>query len=184
MNRTNHKHSLRAFSLLLAAAMAITLAGCSGNNTQEEMVSMYDLGKAMLSADEEFPDMSTALSSSDNAEDLFGYLSDMDYQKVDGFFLGYSSEGKADEVAVICTKSAADTKEAVKELNEHVQGRVSLYNTYSPEQVPRAESAEVFSSGRYAVLIISDHPEQVKKAFSDFLTQAPEPKSEDRNPNK
>lgn len=174
MNQTNHKHSLRSASLFLAAAMAMTLAGCSSK--QEEMVSMYDLGKALLSADEDFPDMSTALSSSDNAEDLFGYLSDMDYQKVDGFFLGYSSEGKADEVAVICTKSAADTKEAVKELNEHVQGRVSLYNTYSPEQVPRAESAEIFSDGRYAVLIISDHPEQVKKAFSKFLAQAPESK--------
>lgn len=175
MNKSNHKHSLRCTSLILAAAITMTMAGCS-TPKQEEMVSMYDLGKAMLSADEDFPDMSTALSSSDTAEDLFGYLSDMDYSKVEGFFLGYSSEGKADEVAVICTKQQADTNEAVKELNEHVQGRVNLYNTYSPEQAPRAQSAEVFADGRYAVLIISDHPEQVKKAFSDFLANGAETK--------
>lgn len=164
------KRNTRLSALLLASALALTLPGCSGSG-QTQTVSMYDLGKTMMEADPDLPDMSTALSSSDQAEDLFHYLSDMDYSKVDGYFLGYSSEGKADEVAVICTHSQSDTKEAVKELNEHAEGRVQMYKTYAPDQVSRAENALVFSEGRYAVLIISDHPDDVKKAFSDFLKQ-------------
>lgn len=169
MMQTAAKYTIRrAAALLVAAAMTFSMTACGTRPVA--MVSMTDLGRALLDADPDFPDMSSADSSAENAADIFTYLSDMDYDKVEGYFMGYSSEGKADEVAVICVKEASDVQEAVDSLNAHVEGRVSLYTTYAPDQVDRAEAAQVFSQGRYAVLIISVNADAVKTAFTDFVT--------------
>nr|MCR5784526.1 DUF4358 domain-containing protein [Eubacterium sp.] len=135
-----------------------------------EIVSMYDLSKAMLAADETLPDMTTVSSNDEDAENLFGYLSDLEYDKVDSFFLSYSSEGLADEIAVIAVKDAADVEEAKKTLDAQVENRLNTYTQYDPSQVDRVENAVVFTTGRYAVLIICDGDEAVKDAFNDFIS--------------
>lgn len=155
------KQWIRGFLTIMICGLF--LVGCVSK--EEKKVSMYDLQKGILEADDTLPDMSTVNSSADNAEDSFAYLSDMDYQKVDGYFLAYSSEGKADEIAVVCLKEEKDVAEAKESLEKHKAGRISLYKTYDPDQVDRAQAGEVFSQGPYVVLIISDGAEKAKEAF-------------------
>ncbi len=155
------------------AALALLVCGCSdgGASADAETVSMYDLSKAMLSADDSLPDMTSVSSSDDDAENLFGYLSDLEYDKVDSFFLSYSSEGLADEIAVIAVKDISDVSEAKDTLDAQVKSRLNTYTQYDPSQVERVEDAVVFTSGRYAVLIICDKSDAVKAAFNDFISQ-------------
>ena len=93
----------------------------------------------------------------------------MDYGKVDKFFVSYSNEGSADEIAVIALKNASDAQEAEKSLKKHVQERINVFSQYAPDQVKKAEKAITFKDGKYAVLIICDKQDEVKKAFTDFI---------------
>ena len=109
----------------------------------------------------------TSVSSSDeNADGLFAYLSDLSYDKVEGFFLTYSSDGKtANEIAVICLKDPADLPALEASLKAHIKGRVDLYKTYAPDQVEQASAAEVVTQGRYMALIMCSDRAAVKAAF-------------------
>lgn len=162
------KNKIKA--ILLAAMMlaAVFAAGCGGSS---DTVSMFDLRTAMEAADDTLGEMLSADSSEEDAEDLFAYISDMDYSKVDKFFVSYSNEGVADEIAVIALKDASDAQEAEKSLEKHVQDRINVFSQYAPEQVKKAENAITFKDGRYAVLIICDKQDEVKKAFTDFISK-------------
>lgn len=156
---------------LLIAVLCVLLScmGCGQEDTP--LVSMYDLSRAMLAADDTLPEMSYVSSSDENASELFSYLSDFDYALIDSYFLSYSSKGLADEIAVIALKNAADADAAKKTIDAHVQNRVAMYKQYDPSQTNRAEEAMVFTSGRYVVLIISEKQHEVKSAFDTFIKE-------------
>lgn len=156
--------------VLICAATVCAFAGCSQKaQTQEKTVSMYELSKAMTDADDGLPDMLNANSNAADAEEKFVYISDMDYKKVDAYFVSYSSEGKADEIAVIAVKDAKDTETAAQSLRKHKEDRIKLYDQYDPSQTQLAKSGKVITYGRYAVLIISGKAEEVENAFHDFI---------------
>lgn len=162
------KNKIKAIVLAAMMLAAVFAAGCGGSS---DTVSMFDLRTAMEAADDTLGEMLSADSSEEDAEDLFAYVSDMDYSKVDKFFVSYSNEGVADEIAVIALKDASDAQEAEKSLEKHVQDRINVFSQYAPEQVKKAENAITFKDGRYAVLIICDKQDEVKKAFTDFISK-------------
>ncbi len=159
------KNRIKALMLLAFMFAVIFAAGCGSSDT----VSMYELRTAMEAADDTLGEMLSADSNSEDAEDLFAYISDMDYSKVDKFFVSYSNEGNADEIAVIALKNASDAQEAENSLKEHVKDRINVFSQYAPEQVKKAENAITFTDSKYAVLIICDNQDKVKKAFVDFV---------------
>ena len=151
----------------LLAVLAVFLCGCQKNSAA---VSMYDLCQKMEAADSSLPEMLYASSSEKDAEDLFTNISDLDYGKVDSFFVSYAKEGgKADEIAVIAVKDINDTQEAKKSLEVHKENRRKLLDQYEPEEVSRIDDGVIFTRGQYAVLIISEHPDDIRKAFEDAL---------------
>ena len=159
--------------LCLLLALLLLPVGCAkpGPEPTSEtetapMVSMYDLRKTILEAQPDLPEMSSVSSSDENAGELFTYLSDLDYEKVEGYFLSYASDGKtANEFAVVCLKNTADLPALETSLKAHIQGRVNLYKTYAPELVEQAGSAEIVTEGRYAALIMCEDRAAVKAAF-------------------
>lgn len=156
-----------AAALACVLVLSLVLGGCGG--TAKETVSMYDLRQVMLAADSELPEMKSVSSSDSDAESLFAYLAEMDYKKVDSFFLSYSSEGLADEIAVIALKDIADVSIAKKALEEHVDSRRKLYQQYEPSQAIRVDKAVLFTRDQYVVLIISEKADAVKSAFERFV---------------
>ena len=157
---------LRKAGILIMAIMllGLVLGGCS-RAASRPSVSMHDLQTAMLAADSSLPEMTAVNDASENAKNLFSYLSDLDYDKVAGFFLAYSAQGRADEVAVIETRDVKDVASAVDTLKKHRENRVKLYQSYQPDQVARAQNALIFDRGNYAVLIISDNQDSIRAAF-------------------
>lgn len=155
---------------LCVAIIMVLLCGCgAGGSTGKETVSMYDLDQKMEEAESSLPEMLYASSEDGNAKEQFVHISDMDYDKVDSYFVSYSKEGKADEIAVIAVKNPADTAEAKESLERHRQSRIKLLNQYEPKEVKRIEDGVIFSRDQYAVLIICDHPDAVRKAFEDMI---------------
>jgi hypothetical protein len=162
----------KAALIFLAALTLFAIASCQKAGTPEapeKAVSMYDLRAAMCAADPTLPEMLYASSSDSDPAKLFENISDVDYEKVESFFVAYAADGKAYEIAVVCAKDAADTSEIKTSLLRHVASRAETYRNYMPDQTKKAEDAEVFVSGRYAVLIMCDKKDEVRKAFGDFI---------------
>lgn len=156
----------RIFCLLCAAALCLGLCAC-GEKTQK--INMYELEKSMISADKSLPEMMVTGSWEENAEKAFSYISDLEYNKVSGYFLAYAADGTAYEIAVVQLKDKADVTAAADSLKAHVQDRVQLYKTYEPEQTQRAESAVVKTDGSFVLLIMSDTPQNAETAFKEFI---------------
>lgn len=145
--------------------MCLSVCAC-GEKTQK--IDMYELQKSMVSADKSLPEMKISGSWDENAEKAFSYISDMEYNKIHGFFLAYAADGMAYELAIVQLKDKSDAGEMEDSLNEHVQMRVRMYKTYEPEQVQRAENAVVKTVGDCVLLIMSDSPENAETAFKEF----------------
>lgn len=152
---------------VLLALVVLLQCGCGG--TTNDTVSMYDLRQAMEDADGNLPEMLNASSTDGDAKNLFSYLSDMDYKKVDSFFLSYAKEGTAHEIAVIAVKDINDIDEAKKSLEDHRESRRKLLEQYEPEEVKRIEDGLIFTNAQYAVLIICDDTDAVREAFDNMV---------------
>ena len=76
---------------------------------------------------------------------------------------------EADEIVVIAVKDKADVDEAKEILTRHQQDRYNLLQSYEPKQVSRIQDGLVFTKGQYAVLIITSHNDDVRKAFEDTI---------------
>lgn len=155
----------RIICVICALAMYLSVCAC-GEKTQK--IDMYELQRSMVSADKSLPEMKISGSWDENAEKAFSYISDMEYNKIHGFFLAYAADGMAYELAVVQLKDKSDAGEMEDSLNEHVQTRVRMYKTYEPEQVQRAENAVVKTVGDCVLLIMSDSPENAETAFKEF----------------
>lgn len=155
---------------IIASLLLITALLCSCSGKSSEAISMYDLSGTMMAAAPSLGEMSYVSSEDEDAENLIKHVIDTDYSKIDSFYVSYSSDGTlADEITVIAAKNKKDTAEIKSALEEHLESRKNLYKTYGPEQLKKLESAELFTSGQYAVLIVCDEASQVKKAFSDYM---------------
>ncbi len=155
----------RMVCALCAVMLSLSLCAC-GEKTNS--IDMQALENSMVSADKTLPEMKVSGSWDENAEKAFSYISDLEYNKIHGFFLAYAADGMAYEIAVVQLKDKSDASAMADSLREHVQSRVQMYKTYEPEQVQRAESAVVKTDGDCVLLIMSDAPQNAETAFKEF----------------
>lgn len=155
----------RMVCALCAVMLAFSLCAC-GEKTKS--IDMQALENSMVSADKTLPEMKVSGSWEENSEKAFSYISDLEYNKIHGFFLAYAADGMAYEIAVVQLKDKSDASAMADSLREHVQSRVQMYKTYEPEQVQRAESAVVKTDGDCVLLIMSDAPQNAETAFKEF----------------
>lgn len=155
----------RIVCALCAVMLALSLCAC-GEKTKS--IDMQALENSMVSADKTLPEMKVSGSWEENSEKAFSYISDLEYNKIHGFFLAYAADGMAYEIAVVQLKDKSDASAMADSLREHVRSRVQMYKTYEPQQVQRAESAVVKTDGDCVLLIMSDAPQNAETAFKEF----------------
>lgn len=155
----------RIVCALCAVMLALSLCAC-GEKTKS--IDMQALENSMVSADKTLPEMKVSGSWDENAEKAFSYISDLEYNKIHGFFIAYAADGMAYEIAVVQLKDKSDASAMADSLREHVRSRVQMYKTYEPQQVQRAESAVVKTDGDCVLLIMSDAPQNAETAFKEF----------------
>ena len=155
----------RIVCALCAVMLSLSLCAC-GEKTKS--IDMQALENSMVSADKTLPEMKVSGSWDENAEKAFSYISDLEYNKIHGFFLAYAADGMAYEIAVVQLKDKSDASAMADSLREHVRSRVQMYKTYEPQQVQRAESAVVKTDGDCVLLIMCDAPQNAETAFKEF----------------
>ena len=149
---------------IISLVLVLSMAACS---SVTESADVNAIGKSVVKAAGKLPEMLTVSSDSDDAETLFKSISDMDYSKIDGFYLSYSADGTAYEIAVVEAKDESDIKELEKSLSAHLTSRINLYKAYSPKQTAQAEKAEIVTSGKLCAMIMCEDTASAVKAFKN-----------------
>lgn len=157
--------------LFMALFLVTVLMMAACESEKEVDIPIENLEKQMLSVGKKLPEMSMIYGSSENTESLFSSLSNIDYSHVEDYFYAYSSEGKADEVAVIKLKKSKYAEEAKESLRNHMQDRKTMFQNYKPEEADRVEKGLVFSDGRYVVLVIADDLSKIKVEFEKIMEE-------------
>ena len=128
----------RLIAFISAIALLITLASCGSTSN----VDINSLKENMISVAKDLPNMKTVTSGDENADTVFKSMSDLDYGKVDSYFLSYSADGSPYEIAAVTVKNSGDVNDFEASLREHIDSRISLYEDYAPEYVKAAQKAE------------------------------------------
>lgn len=157
--------TIAAAALLLAAL----LAGCGGETASA--ISMLELDRAMRGAATQMEEMLYVSSEDPSPESLLAHVSDLDYEKVRGFFIDYAANGtgNADELVAIQVKRKADADAAAQSLRRHLEKRRQLYSTYDKTQLPKLEAAQVLVKGDVALLIVAADAAQIAQAAAAYL---------------
>lgn len=149
---------------LAAFALTLSLAAC-GSGGGSSAADPVKLGEAMLSEARDLPDMTVVHSGTADGEELFPYLSGMDYGKVSGYYMAYATAGSAEEIAVISLKDSSDAAEARASLEKHLQDRLGIFRVYGPDQAAMLENALISARDGSVALIICSNADEVEGVF-------------------
>lgn len=154
---------------ILSAVLLCGLFVSCGDDAEE--ISMYDLNKALVGFTSEPDNMKYASNSDPNPQDLLAHVSNIDYSKVNAFFISYAADGtgNADEIVAIQVKKKSDLNEAAATLKTHLETRKTLYAAYDKSQLPKLEKSKVFTRGTLAILMVADDSDKMEAAFNDFF---------------
>ena len=150
--------------VMAAVLLCLPLVSCGEKPAD---IDMYDLCKTMSGASDKWQEMKYVSSEDNSPAELLENISDMDYAKVNAFFIYYAAEGagNADEIAVIQVKNKADLTEAADSLTAHLQKRKSLYATYDRSELAKLEKGRVVTKNGMAALIVADDADQIEDIF-------------------
>ncbi len=155
--------------ILLLIVIALAFCSCSKGGAQS--VSLYDLKDKMVGAATKFSDMKYASSADDGAEGIFANITEMEYSKVEAFFVYYAADGtgNADEIAVIQVKNKKDVALAGAALEKHIRNRRALYATYDTSQLYKLDGAKYAAYGNVVCAVVCDEADAVSNAFYDYF---------------
>lgn len=167
---------------LLCAALALTLlTACGEEDTpspasppaesghSEKTVAPADLMDSLIAADPSLPEMDLVTDRSEDADLQFDAISDIAYDKVEGYAHSFAVEQLADEITVILLKSAADLPAAEQSARERLAARREVYAAYAPSEADRFDDAVIFTRGRYLVVLICKDAAAVRNTFEAQL---------------
>lgn len=161
-------------ALLAAAVFMLCSCGLSSGSADDGAVSApTESVQAQITVAEVLGEINNDLldGSAVKGEELFDKNAEKFYsidisQIEDGGILYSTSGANADEVSVIRLNDDTNAQEI---LESRLAGRHSTFDGYAPEEMPKLESAEIFTQNGFAVLIISDEHEAIAKQIKDKL---------------
>lgn len=147
----------RILALLLAAALLLALAGCSGKKTSEAPVDLKNVYQQMQ---EKLPRM---MELDETMQlNLLGIRSEDCAQAVVAIF----ADGlQADEVWLLEAKDAAALERLTEKANSRVAAKLDETEFYLPEQYAVVKQAQLITRGNYLALLISPDVEALQTIF-------------------
>lgn len=142
-----------------------SFTGC-GKEEAESKFSATQLMEKVLSGINDLPEVEVVTEKSDDAESIFSYLSDLNFDKVKSFEYRFSKEGLADEIAVIEVKNSDDVDSVMKDLNDRVETRKNTFKTYDEKEVSKFDTALVVAKDNYILMIIGNQSQNGKYEFN------------------
>ncbi len=147
---------------LAAAVLAVLgmLAGCGGKKADFDVEALgNDLSTKITYADTLAPmDIDTA--------GMFLNLSGLNITKA-AIYEG--SGGTAEEIVVLELASEEDASKAEEVLKTRVSEQIESFTDYVPEELTKLNAAVIKVSGKYAVLSVSDTPDDARKIIDGYM---------------
>lgn len=152
----------KLFTIVCTIACAMTvLAGCGGAKevTADVKALGADLAGKITYRDElNQMDIDTAA--------MFMNLSDVN---VTNSVFYETSGATAEEIIVLECASADDAAKAANAFKTRIADQKESFENYVPEELEKLDKAVLATSGKYAVLSVSDDPDTAKSIISDYL---------------
>ena len=148
---------------ILASVMLFT--SCSKQNSETVVdVNPSEVVSAVLA---EVPISSVVEKGT---EDVGSYYSGMDASELDSAAFALCGSGALpDEIGVFKFKSSGAADAAEETLKSKLDSRKESFSTYTPDEMYKLDTAEVFSVGNYAVYIALEDNEKAKGIVEEKL---------------
>ena len=146
-------------ALAMAAAL-VMLVGCGGKKADFDVDTLAsDLDTKITYAD--------TLSPMDlDMAGMFLNLSDTNVTKAAVY---EGSGGTAEEIVVLECATDDDAKKAEEALKTRVSEQIESFTDYVPEELTKLNAAVIKVNGKYAVLSVSDSPDEARKIIDQYM---------------
>ncbi len=148
----------RAIAAILAVAAVVVFSGCG---SKKEMSVDEVSGRLLkeITYQDELSNMGLDTAA------MFLNLSDIDIKNA----AIYETSGwTAEEIVVIECGSKEDADKAKAALEARVAEQKVNYEDYVPEELEKLQAAVIVESGNFAVLSVSDEPDQAKAILAEY----------------
>lgn len=152
------RKALTVITAVVAATMMII--GCGGKKADFDVAALgNDLNTKITYRDSLMEmDLDTA--------GMFLNLSDVNVTKA-AIYEG--SGGTAEEIVVLECASDDDAKAAEQVLKTRVAEQIESFTDYVPEELTKLNAAVIKVNGKYAVLSVSDTPDEARKIIDSYM---------------
>lgn len=143
------------------ACMMVSLTGCGGN--KEVSADVKALGADLagkITYQEELAQMDIDTAA------MFMNLSDVN---VTDYVIYENSGATTEEIIVLECASSDDASKAANVFKTRIADQRESFENYVPEELDKLDKAVLATSGKYAVLSVSNDPETAKSIISDYL---------------
>lgn len=164
---------IKIICIITSVMTLMTLSGCDqGSDKPENQKESSISQKQELSAKDilERIDDQNLIDSAfygdetfdNNAEKLYGISVD---KISDGGIIYAGDGGIADEVSIL---KLSDGESAEQIFSDRMDFRLNQFETYKPEETQKINAAQIFKSGDYWVLVISDNADKISETIKDL----------------
>lgn len=161
------KLSVKLFFCVMMLGVGM-LTGCGGNaddkTTVNNNVDINYVAESLLK-DVTFKDQ---LAKIDN-EIAFTRLYNLDSEKIEDAVFYTNSNATAEEIAVVKTKDAAYVNDVKSSYEARISDQKSACENYLPDEMPKLDSAIIYTTGNYAVLCISADNDSAKEKIKEYF---------------
>ncbi len=150
----------KTIAILVSVLTVMGLAACGGKKGDFDVNALgNDLSTKITYAD------SLGQMDIDTAS-MFLNLSDVNVVKA-AIYEG--SGGTAEEIVVLECASDTDAQKAEQVLKDRVSEQIESFTDYVPEELTKLNAAVIKVSGKYAVLSVSDTPDEARKLIDQYM---------------
>lgn len=143
--------------VLLVAAM---LAACGGKKADFDVASLGSDLDTKITYQDSLMEMDVDTAG------MFLNLSDVAVTKA-AIYEG--SGGTAEEIVVLECATDDDAKKAEQVLKTRVAEQIESFTDYVPEELTKLNDAVIKVNGKYAVLSVSDSPDEARKIIDSYM---------------
>ncbi|MGN0382685.1 MAG: DUF4358 domain-containing protein [Eubacterium sp.] len=158
----------KAYFAIGLLCFCFLLSACTSNNSNlsdGNIISTAVILNDMLDNCGELNVMNNLDYNSENAEEKFEYLYNVDYSIISDFSFTYSDAGLSDEITVVRINSSDNLTDIKQAMYERIEARKLVFDGYKPKEYDKVENAIVVDEGLYVALIISPDAKSAKKEF-------------------
>ena len=150
----------KALTVIAVVAAAMMIVACGGKKADFDLAALGNDLNSKITYQDSLMEMDVDTAG------MFLNLSDISVTKA-AIYEG--SGGTAEEIVVLECATDDDAKKAEQVLKMRVDEQIESFTDYVPEELTKLNDAVIKVSGKYAVLSVSDSPDEARKIIDSYM---------------